>query len=241
MVTMFVMIKNIKGNDYAYLYECVWEDGKPKNKYIAYLGRAENYKGLSINEILKSKELGSRFDSLEDYGINVYWSEFKGESYEQRIWMSPLEFLSLCNPPTFGESIEKPFGFSKYSIEGIEEKVFKNKEDLYSLRLDVNANTGQVYGHEGRHRAYVCWKKGIKKVPVVIFNVDRDNRTTEKIKSFDFEDLKFEGFSEPIRPYLQVKLEDGLKQIHSLDRTAKDVALGNIEGNWKIELPKEKG
>lgn len=40
----FIRAKQVKGRTYHYLCECVWVDGKPRQRVIAYLGRHETVK-----------------------------------------------------------------------------------------------------------------------------------------------------------------------------------------------------
>jgi len=118
----------------------------------------------------------------------VRWNPYK-EYAQQRVWITPEEFLRLCTPPMYGTK-KQPFDFSKHSIKGLE-KVFDKGEELYALRLDVRPD-GKVVGHEGRHRAYVAYKRDWKKIPVTIWHEDSTGHLTEVKKPFEISKLKRE-------------------------------------------------
>jgi hypothetical protein len=55
----FVRKKVNKGRTYHYLVECLWKDGKPRQKVICYLGRFATVRGAHahwIREAAKSKD-----------------------------------------------------------------------------------------------------------------------------------------------------------------------------------------
>ena len=49
------MTKEIKGKEYLYLYKSVWEKGRPRNKFIKYLGPKEKYSKKEIKKIIRQE------------------------------------------------------------------------------------------------------------------------------------------------------------------------------------------
>ena len=53
---MWVMTKKIKGREYLYLYKSKWENGKPRNKFIKYLGAKNQYTDKKLTKIVREEE-----------------------------------------------------------------------------------------------------------------------------------------------------------------------------------------
>jgi len=105
--------------------------------------------------------------------------------------MHPLDFLALCTPPKYGREKNKPYGFSKASLKGIE-KAISAGEPFWSMRLEVDVDEKAVVGHEGRHRAFWAWKKGLTSLPVIIWP-ERDNRVVSVKTRIDISKIKSEA------------------------------------------------
>ena len=52
----FVRKKTMKGQTYFYLVECLWEDGKPRQRVIAYLGRYATVRGAHAHFVRQTKK-----------------------------------------------------------------------------------------------------------------------------------------------------------------------------------------
>lgn len=53
---MWVMEKKIKGREYLYLYKSVWENGKPRNKFVRYIGPKEKIPTEEVKRMVKESE-----------------------------------------------------------------------------------------------------------------------------------------------------------------------------------------
>ena len=53
---MWVMTKTLKGREYLYLYKSVWERGRPRNKFIKYLGPKESISEREVKRIIKEEK-----------------------------------------------------------------------------------------------------------------------------------------------------------------------------------------
>jgi len=90
----------------------------------------------------------------------IIWRSESYKTWARRlVHMSPTKFLSLCT---------KPPQWSQSSIKGIQNRIKQGKA-VETPYLDVNIKTGEVTGHEGRHRAIVARRMGIKKIPVHVY------------------------------------------------------------------------
>ena len=54
---MYLVIKTIKGHEYDYIYRSVWVDGKPKKKFVKYLGRHGLHTDKEIARAIKLEEV----------------------------------------------------------------------------------------------------------------------------------------------------------------------------------------
>lgn len=77
------------------------------------------------------------------------------------IWMSPDKFLRLASPLSDYEKEDE-------RAQDLEQKM-KSGVPLDYLVLEIDMEKRKVIGHEGRHRATVAKKLGIKEVPVLIY------------------------------------------------------------------------
>jgi len=181
---------------------------------------------MSIDEM--RRELRERYELLarihsstggQDYvpgtDIRIEWSEYNRFAQE-RVFMKPLDFLALCAPPLFGKTKEHPFGFYEPSVRDIDQAICSG-EPLWALFLDVDISKNMVVGHEGRHRAYWAWKKGLKLVPVMIFH-RRDRGYVEAKPPIDLSKVKSQaelwGFPVSAK---EVALFEGLKNSREVE------------------------
>lgn len=57
---MFVRKKVVKGQVYHYLVQCLWVDGKPRQKVLVYLGRFATVRGAHAHWIREAKKRKDR-------------------------------------------------------------------------------------------------------------------------------------------------------------------------------------
>lgn len=62
---MHVRVRRIKGNKYLYLYASERVNGRPRSKFIAYLGRAGTNAVKRLPKEYMSRELAERVRKLE--------------------------------------------------------------------------------------------------------------------------------------------------------------------------------
>lgn len=53
---VYLVLKKIKNNVYAYLYKCTRTKGKPKQKYVSYLGNANGLTKKSLKNVKTKAE-----------------------------------------------------------------------------------------------------------------------------------------------------------------------------------------
>ena len=97
----------------------------------------------------------------------------------QRAYIKPKRFLELT-PIT-----HNPIATSPQTKRLEKELIESGRVDSGFLDVNTNkrsANYGKVTGHEGRHRAYVLWKRGIKTMPIKIFHAKGHKKAINRIK-----------------------------------------------------------
>ena len=101
---------------------------------------------------------------------NAKVMNYKPES-EKLVWITPIQYLLLTPSTRYDEN----------SVKSLMQKMINN-EKHDALWLDVDVETRQVIGHEGRHRAKVAEALGMEKVPVILYaRSGRDWETKNKL------------------------------------------------------------
>ena len=120
-----------------------------------------------------------RLSNIIDNSVSK-WEDNYARSYVARI--SPQDFLNLTTDTQMGseEFLKKLDGSDKY-ISPLDTEKLKNERQNIYLRVDME--TGQVLGHEGRHRALALLKDGVSMMDIEIEpdgdTYDRYNATPE--------------------------------------------------------------
>ena len=100
-------------------------------------------------------------------------------------WVDPIDFIyATTTSQEFRDHLKKEAG--ALDIERL-------KSETQPIHLTVNFETGEVVGHEGRHRMLALQAEGIEKVAVVIDALNHDKHHTKPI---EFMQLKGQRFSE---------------------------------------------
>ena len=88
-------------------------------------------------------------------------------------WVDPLDFIYATTISDKNrEQIEEEAGQFDYE---------KLKNETQPIHLTVDFSTGEIVGHEGRHRMTALHKNGINKVAIIIDAINDDRRNTKPI------------------------------------------------------------
>ena len=125
---------------------------------------------------------------LEEKTIDKYLADYASKSspnYAQAyiVQMHPNDFLKLTTS-TIGRNLIA----SQTKGLNVEELKDATRHQPFQLRIDTD--TGQVEGHEGRHRAMALYTEGIRSIPVLLF--DSSNKYSKT--AMDSLDLKGQDF-----------------------------------------------
>jgi hypothetical protein len=103
---------------------------------------------------------------------NIPWKLRPGEKI---VYMTPIEFLSKVpepiptrDPPrTAADVVTRDESWNKRSIQKISNNIRRGTE-IDMPYLDYERPFRGFPSHEGRHRAYVAYKMGIREIPVIV-------------------------------------------------------------------------
>ena len=135
---------------------------------------------------VKAKLPYDRTAILEESTVDKYLSEYAAKSngkYSNAYiaYMSPDDFLKLTTGDVVGRA----------RVEAESKKLnaeqFRTVTPKDAIRLYIDADTGEVSGHEGRHRMTALWKNGIDRVPVILHD------SNNKYGKVDLQDLELIG------------------------------------------------
>ena len=113
-------------------------------------------------------------------------------------YMKPNQFLDLTTSLSFRHRIEA-------ESKKLNEETFAKATAGQPLFLDINHETGEVTGHEGRHRCVALLGEGIYKMPVLLF--DSSNKySKEEIQSIT---LKGQDFGSS-RSYASIDVKNAI-------------------------------
>ena len=106
------------------------------------------------------------------------------EESQKLIEMKPVDFLRLTGhlPEEFRAS---PM-HSQDSYDSIHAALERSETIDDPPFLDVNVDTGEIIGHEGRHRALAAHDLGISRIPVVLFAKRRNKPSRFDLRQYEF-------------------------------------------------------
>ncbi len=87
---------------------------------------------------------------------------------QEIVLMSPAEFIRLAGGLPYDEAHTLPWR-NRSDYDALRTRMAHGLP-IDALFLDVDADTGQVESHEGRHRAMIAQELGIKEVPVILYH-----------------------------------------------------------------------
>ncbi len=159
-----------------------------KNKDVKALGRKSerNYNDTVV---------------LEEKTIDKYLADYASKSspnYAQAyiVRMRPTDFLDLTTSRVGRNIIAS-------QTQDLDTEKLKSATRHQPFQLHIDTETGQVEGHEGRHRAMALYIEGIRSIPVLLF----DSRNKYSKTALDTLDLKGQEFGDS-RSDATVRLTD---------------------------------
>lgn len=169
---------NVKGNEHEYI---VFDSNQVKS--------VDNFDPTDSPDIRYSLDLSdqknARFtEDRLDYIISGSINDYSGgENYARDyvVRMTPQQFLDLTTTPEVLERIEKE------SRELSPEDLAKERQNIY-LRVDME--TGEVLGHEGRHRMLALQKAGFNTVDV---DIEPSSGTYDRYNAPDYDTFELKG------------------------------------------------
>ncbi len=204
------------------------KSGDSKYENVRYALSSFNKEGLTETEIenaktvidgLKTRAMASKYlDGYASYTSERMERELKASSSSDVIdyaksyitWVEPTDFVYATT--TSSESRQQ----LKEEAGTLDLEKLRNQEQ--PIHLTVDFETGEIVGHEGRHRMLALQKAGVDKVAVVIDALNDDRHHTKPI---EFMSLKGQRFGE-YRKGTDMYLHDALP----LSQRYADVARG---------------
>jgi len=157
----------------------------PDKDYAAYSkAKEEGYKLIKKTEIL-DKMIMEEQEALPPPPEPLYIMDHTASVLCYRpenqviTMISPDYFLAMATSPLFSET----------SLEILEDRMKKGLP-LDPVFFDFNYYTGEVIGHEGRHRSLVARKLGIKYIPILLFCRDMDEHLMQSPEDYNVFDLE---------------------------------------------------
>ena len=125
---------------------------------------------------------------LEESTIDKYLRDYAAKTspnYAQAyiVRMSPNDFLNLTTSKTGRDTIWKQTG--ELDVDKLKKATIDQP-----FQLNIDTKSGQVEGHEGRHRAMALYNNGVNSIPVLLF--DSGNKYSKT--ALDSLDLKGQDF-----------------------------------------------
>lgn len=170
-----------------------------RNKYGGLFKVTNDYMNNKIRSDA-TKESNKKVYQLTDNQINQVidesvsqWDDNYARLYMTKI--DPKKYLELTATSNAMERIEK----ENFDLD-IEQVKAKNRvADM--MYLDIDLETGEIRGHEGRHRAYAFQNAGYNEIDIVVFPYNY-----EKYNAKEYKDFTIKG--QEILSYKSTQLKD---------------------------------
>ncbi|MBQ6048688.1 MAG: hypothetical protein IJL40_05085, partial [Oscillospiraceae bacterium] len=143
---------------------------------ISYSGTNVNISGIPFSSVMHTKfsmkddsgTVYNRTAILSDSTVDRYLKDYASESspkYAQAYiaYMRPLDYLSLTTSRTGRIAIEA-------ETQPLDAERLANASLSQPIQLRINHESGDVEGHEGRHRMSALARAGVQRVPVLLFD-----------------------------------------------------------------------
>lgn len=171
-----------------------------RNKYGGLFKVTNDYMNKKIrNEAIKESE-NKKVYQLTDNQINQVidesvsqWDDNYARLYMTKI--NPKTYLELTATSDAMERIEK----EKFDLDIEQVKSKSIVADM--MYLDIDLETGEVRGHEGRHRMYAFQNAGYESVDIVVFPYNY-----EKYNAKEYKDFTIKG--QEVLSFKSAKLDD---------------------------------
>ena len=194
---------------YYELYEKAYNQSKGQ---VLYSDRDSYSEGLNesdkkladevvnrLREQVIFSKYGRSFGAYTDSRIEreIEYSSAKGNlDYAKSyiVWVEPDDFINATTTTDeFRERLREEAGDLDV------ERLANQSQPIY---LNVDFETGQIVGHEGRHRMLALQKAGVKKVAVIIDAFHDDRHHTKPISTMRLKGQKFESYRQGTNFYL---------------------------------------
>ena len=185
--------------------EAVGEDVS-KNSDIRYSDRANYGEGLSEEDKETAKKVISGlkiYAQAAKYGIRSMGTytderidrEIRTSSSDTVIdyaksyitWVDPIDFIYAT---TTSEQVRQALKDEAGDLD-----IERLRKQTQPIHLTVDFETGEITGHEGRHRMLALQKAGVEKVAVVIDAWNDDRHNTKPIEFMNLEGQNFGRYS----------------------------------------------
>jgi hypothetical protein len=201
------------------------DDKKLSDRYSEGLSEADKEVADKVVKNLKQRAMISK------YGIR-HSGTYTAERMEREIatsssdtirdyaksyitWVEPIDFIyATTASEQFREQLKEEAG--DLDIE-------KLRNETQPIHLTVDFETGQIVGHEGRHRMLALQKSGIDRVAVIIDAWNDDRHNTKPIETMHIEGQRFgsykkgtDFFLHDVLPLSQ-RYADVARQVFSFD------------------------
>jgi hypothetical protein len=178
---------------------------KSENSDIRYSDRDSYREGLSeedrkvadkVISSLKQQKMASTYGvrNLATYtadrmSYEIQYSSAQGDpdyAHAYITWVNPLDFVyATTTMESVRERLKEEAG--KLDIDRL-------RNQRQAIYLNVDFKTGQILGHEGRHRMLALWDAGIDRVAVIIDAKNDEYWHTKPIEMMHLKGQKFEEY-----------------------------------------------
>lgn len=184
------------------------------------------------DDIRFSRDLGGGYVSYNDralisnetvdYWLDAYAASNPNYAQAYVTYMKPSDFLALTTTSTESRSRIRE------QSEGLTPEKTVEYSRRQPIQLMINSETGEVEGHEGRHRMVALENAGIKQVPVLLF----DSRNKYSKRAMESMFLTGQTFDEDCPNNARVVVDD----VQPLSRGNADV----VREKFSTQTAKER-